>query len=344
MRFDPDAPAQEGSGIFGLPHDEASAGVVLIPVPFEATTSYGGGTAEGPRAILEASRQVDLYDHETGRPYQLGIYMRPIATEIESLSASSKAEAQKIIEAGGVIEERSELVAALARVNRASQQMNRWVEDSARALLRAQKIVGTIGGDHSVPLGAIRAHAEALGEFGILHLDAHADLRVAYEGFTYSHASIMERVLAEVPQVTRLVQVAIRDLGEAEAQLIAAQKDRVVTVFDAALARARVRGRLLELFDEAVARLPHQVYLSFDIDGLDPRFCPGTGTPVPGGLDFNEVSMLMESVVRAGKKIIGFDLCEVAPRPNDEWDGNVGARLLYKMIGWTLASQPERLG
>jgi agmatinase len=225
-------------------------------------------------------------------------------------------------------------------VDAAGEAVRRYTRETARHHLAAGKVVGTIGGDHSVPLGAIEAHVEHHGELGILHLDAHADLRVAYEGFTYSHASIMERVLAELPGVTRLVQVGIRDLGAAELAAIQGSGGRVRTLFDPAIARARLSGRLLEAFRDAVSLLPDKVYLSFDVDGLDPRLCPSTGTPVPGGIDLAEASLLLEAVVDAGKTIVGFDLCEVAPGPEgDEWDGNVGARLLYKMIGWTLQSR-----
>lgn len=336
--FDPDAPAAAEAGLYGLATAEADARVVILPVPFEATVSYGGGAARGPAAILDASRQVDLYDLETGRPYEQGIFMRPIPEALVELNRAAREDAERIIEAGGETGGDPALIAALERVNRAGEAVNEHTYAAAKALLAEGKIVGLIGGDHSVPFGAIRAHAEHYGEIGVLHLDAHADLREAYEGFTWSHASIMERVLSELPGVSKLVQVGIRDLGERELATIQSS-DRIRTYFDPAIARARLSGRLGALFADAVRHLPERVYLSFDIDGLDPRFCPGTGTPVPGGLDPAEVSLLMEAVVEAGKTIVGFDLCEVAPRPDDEWDGNVGARLLYKMIGWTLQSR-----
>jgi len=210
-------------------------------------------------------------------------------------------------------------------------------------LLEAGHIVGVIGGDHAVPLGCIAAHAARYPGMGVLHLDAHADLRVAYEGFTYSHASIMHNVLAEVPGVARLVQVGIRDFGEAEFVAIEAGGGRVRTFFDAELARRRFDGEpWSSVVREIVDALPQHVYLSFDIDGLDPTLCPHTGTPVPGGLQFQEACALIAAVARSGRTIVGFDLCEVAPGPDgDEWDGNVGARLLYKMVGATLRSRGE---
>jgi len=263
--------------------------------------------------------------------------MRPIPEDIQIVSDQAQAAARPIIERGGDIGDEPALVQALASVNQAGRDLNARVYAEAKTLIETGKIVGVVGGDHSVPFGTIRAHAEAYGPLGILHLDAHADLRVAYEGFTWSHASIMERVLAEVPEVERLVQVGLRDIGERELAFIE-DDERVVAYFDPALAEARLQGRLLDVFDEAVAQLPQDVYCSFDIDGLDPALCPNTGTPVPGGLSFMEASFLLRAVVRSGRRIVGFDLCEVSPGA-DEWDGNVGARLLYKLIGWTLKSQ-----
>ena len=199
--------------------------------------------------------------------------------------------------------------------------------------------MGLIGGDHSVPFGAIKAHAER-GELAILHVDAHADLRDAYEGFACSHASIMRNVMTQLPSVTRLVQVGIRDVAKSEIDFIAAQGGRVITHFDAVLAERKLAGESWrQLCDAIVADLPARVYISFDIDGLDPQLCPHTGTPVPGGLSFQEACLLIKRVVESGRKIIGFDLNEVAPGPDgDEWDANVAARLLYKLCGWTLRS------
>jgi agmatinase len=332
MAFDPSAAAPPGSGIFGLPHSPDDAAVVLIPVPFDATTSYKKGAADGPRAILEASRQVDLFDVETGRPYQGGIALLDEDPEIVAWNAEARALAAPIIEAGGGDE------TSAAPVNAISEKVNRRVEELAAHWIARGKIVGTVGGDHSAPFGAIAAHLRRWPKLGILHLDAHADLRVAYEGFTHSHASIMDNVTRRL-DLARLVQVAIRDLSEEEHAAIADSHGRIVTFFDAALATERMAGVPFSAqLSRIVAALPHEVYLSFDIDGLDPALCPNTGTPVPGGLSFHEASALVAAVARSGRKIVGFDLCEVAPG-DDEWDGNVGARLLYKMIGWTLISR-----
>ena len=331
-QFDPNAPALPDSGIFGLTATPANAKVVLIPVPFEATTSYGGGTANGPRAILEASRQVDLFDLDTGRPYETGIALLEESADVRRWNDEAKALAAPVIAAAGV----GDHSGALKAVNARCEQMNEWVYQTTRKLLSEGKTVGLLGGDHSTPFGCIRAHAEKYPGMGVLHLDAHADLRDAYEGFTWSHASIMFNVVKKIPQVKKLVQVGIRDFGEAEYELIQASDGRIETFFDANLARSKLGGMAwCELVDNMVSVLPDQIYLSWDIDGLDPTLCPHTGTPVPGGLSFHEVIGLLEGIGRSGKKIVGFDLNEVAPG-EDEWDGNVAARLLYKMIGWAL--------
>jgi agmatinase len=339
--FDPSAAAQPGSGIFGLPHSEAEAGVVLVPVPFEATTSYGGGTSRGPAAILEASRQVDLLDVETGRPYQAGIHMLPLPARVLALDAAAREDAAAVIAAGGADPARPELRAAAARVNAASREVHAWVEAEVERLLRAGKRVGVVGGDHSVAFGSIAAHARAHPGLGLLHLDAHCDLRDAYEGFEHSHASVLRNVMERVPGVARLVQVCIRDVSDEEVEYVGRSAGRIVVHHDATLAAARFEG---EPWAAQVRRvlepLPRDVYLTFDVDGLDPSLCPHTGTPVPGGPSFQEACALVAGVVRSGRRIVGLDLVEVTPGPGgDAWDANVGARLLYKMIGWMLRSQ-----
>jgi len=323
LKFDPDAAASKSSGIYGLPFKSKDAQVVIIPVPFEATTSYGGGTSRGPAAVLEASKQVDLFDHETGRPYEAGIAMLDIPRKIVTWNSTAKKLGRK----------------KLAAVNKIGDAVNRWVYDQATALLAQEKMPVVLGGDHSVPFGAIQAYAEYFPGLGILHLDAHADLRDAYEGFTWSHASIFHNVMTKIDRVGKLVQVGVRDIGSAEMRMIDESNGRIVTFFDDVLAQRKERGSpFAELADEIVGQLPDDVYLSWDIDGLDPTLCPGTGTPVPGGLSWNEAVGLLRAIRRAKKRIVGFDLCEVAPGAT-EWDANVAARLLYKMIGFALLTR-----
>jgi agmatinase len=335
--FDPDGPAPAESGIYGLPFSVEDSRVVIVPVPYEATTSYGGGTSKGPAAVLEASRQVDLFDQETGRPYAGGIAMLDVPKNVLRWNSAAKRQAAHVIEKGGVVDRLTR--DAAEKVNEYGDRVNGWVYDQTVALLRQGKLVVILGGDHSVPYGSIRAHAQKYPGLGILHLDAHADLRDSYEGFTWSHASIFNNVMRKVQGVDRLVQVGVRDLGQAERKMIDAPGGRIVTFYDAELASRKEEGvPFAKLADEIVAALPKDIYLSWDIDGLDPTLCPGTGTPVPGGLSWNEAIGLLRAIRRSGKRIVGLDLCEVSPGET-EWDANVGARLLYKMIGFALATQ-----
>lgn len=336
--FDPNAAAPADSGIFGLPFTVDEARVVYVPVPFDATTSYGKGAAEGPRAIFEASKQVDLFDLETGRPYAAGLAMLDEPKEVRAWNDEARVEAEKIIAVGGAIGDDAGLARSLEKVNAISQKVDAWVHREAKRLLDANKVPCVVGGDHSVPFGAIRAYAEKYGDFGVLHFDAHADLRPAYEGFERSHASIMHNVMKHLAGVTKLVQVGIRDLSEEEWETIRASKSRIVAHPDVDMKARKRRGETFASIAERIASdLPKNVYVSFDIDGLDPTLCPHTGTPVPGGLQFDEAMAVIEAVARSGRRIVGVDLNEVAPG-EDEWDANVGARILYKMTGWMLLS------
>jgi agmatinase len=337
--IDPNAPAPPDAGLYGLDITAEQARVVLLPVPFDATTSYRRGAAGGPEAILRASRQVELRDWETGDPYRAGLHLLPPPPDVVEWNAEAGAAALPIIQAGGAGAAQAE---PLQVVNAIGEQLTALVEGVTGAWLERGKIVGVIGGDHSVPLGAIAAHAARWPGMGVLHIDAHADLREAYEGFVHSHASIMFNVLQRVPGVGRLVQVGVRDLCPEEIDRIRGSEGRVVLFHDTDLWQARFDGEpWARICDRIVAALPQNVYISFDIDGLDPALCPHTGTPVPGGLGFPEAAALLRAVARSGRRIVGFDLTEVAPGPDpdDEWDGNVGARLLYKMIGFCLLSQ-----
>ena len=337
MTFDPDAAAGSGSGIYGLPFTPEEAKVVVIPVPYEATTSYGGGTSRGPEAVFEASKQVDLFDRDTGRPYDAGIAMLDIPRKIVRLNEKATKFAKTVIDRGGVVDRATRRAAS--EVNRISESVNEWVYEQTRALLLAGKMPVILGGDHSVPFGSMLAYAETHPNLGVLHLDAHADLREAYEGFIWSHASIFHNVITKIGGVDRLVQVGVRDLSNAESAMIDGSNGRIVTFFDSDLAARKEEGATwAEIADEIAGALPKDVYLSWDIDGLDPTLCPSTGTPVPGGLSWNEAIGLLRALRRAGKCIVGLDLCEVSPGET-EWDANVGARLLYKMIGFALLTQ-----
>jgi len=341
--FDPDA-AATGDGLFGLTTTVAEANLVVIPVPFDATTSYRPGTAAGPAAVLEASKQVDLEDLQYGAIWRAGFTMLPIPREIAALSKKARAAAEPVIAAGGAEEGNRAHAKALAAVNAASTRVNAHVAKEARAILDRGAIPALLGGDHASPFGLIAELAERHPGLGVLQIDAHADLRDAFEGFSFSHASIFHNVMTRLPKVGKLVQVGIRDFGSRERAFVEQSKGRVECFYDQHL-RDRAfaggaRGSWNAISKDIVKRLPNEVYISFDIDGLTPEHCPNTGTPVPGGLTFPEVCHLLEVLAKSGKRVVGFDLCEVAPGARGEdWNANVGARILYKLLGCTLRTR-----
>ncbi|MGC8864515.1 MAG: agmatinase family protein [Bacteroidales bacterium] len=334
--FNPNAIGIPNGNFLGLPYTIEEAEIILIPVPWDVTTSYRPGTARGPQAIIEASTQVDLFDFFLPRAWENKIATLPIFKEILQLNTKLRPMAKEVITRleAGITEDDPELKKLLRQVNEGSTWLNAWVRNKAQEILDSGRIPAVVGGDHSTPLGLIQAVADKYPGFGILHIDAHADLREAYEGFTWSHASIMFNTLEDArPQ--KLVQVAIRDVCEEEMQL-AAENPSVKQYNDYNLAFRKMAGEpFAEIGREIVDSLPQNVYISFDIDGLSPELCPHTGTPVPGGLNFMEAVQLLEMVATSGRRIIGFDLCEVAPGPEDEWDANVGARILQKLCNFT---------
>lgn len=337
--FDPNGPGLDNGNFIGLPFTETSAEFIFFPVPWDVTVSYQDGTATGPDNILKASTQLDLL-HPTGpETWKKGIYFQPVNNYWAQRNAELRPKAQQYIdflESGGEIAQHKKMQQIQDEVNYSCLNLNTWVESQTTGLLDAGKKVGLIGGEHSSPLGFLQALAKKNEAFGILQIDAHMDLRQAYEGFSYSHASIFYNAL-QIPSVERLVQVGIRDYCEAEATM--AEKDTRIEVFyDYDLKRNTFRGIPWQTqCRKIIKKLPKAVYISFDIDGLNPSLCPQTGTPVPGGLGFAEAMYLIDTLVESGRQIIGFDLCEVAGLPN-EWDGNVGARVAYNLAIAALVS------
>ncbi len=319
-----------------LPTTRDDASVVLVGIPFDATTSYRPGTANGPLAVLEASAQVDLEDLRLGRICDRGIVMEPIERWIAELSAAVRPDAEVLIEVEGeppVDED------ARGRVNAASERVRGYVRETVAGILKDGKTPGLVGGEHSVPLGAIEACAEHAGEIGILQMDAHMDLRDAYCGLTHSHASIMRNALTMVPGVKALAQIGIRDYCREELDFARSAKDTlgkpVTTVFGEDIADTGGDPVLFKnQVERALEALPDAIYVTFDIDALEVYLCPNTGTPVPGGMSFSQAAALIKAIVDSGKKVVGFDLVEVAPDPDPSVrsiDAVVGARVLYKM-------------
>lgn len=335
--FDPSQPGLADQSIFGLPFTAEESEIIIIPVPWEVTVSYGAGASEGPEAILDASFQVDLHHQEFPELWKLGMFLdlNEQTAKWSDDSAKYKGLAQPIIEAleaGEDVQADADLKADLDEINKVCAQLKTEVKERVLYWTKKGKKVVLLGGDHSTPLGYYEALAEQHNEFGLLHLDAHMDLRIAYEGFTYSHASIMYNAL-QIPQLKKIVQVGIRDFCQQEVETAFEQGDRVLVHTDMDLKAETFAGKTWEQqCEQIISALPQKVAISFDIDGMYPWYCPNTGTPVPGGFSFEQAAYLLSKLGESGKEIIGFDLVEVAPG-EDDWDGNVGARMLFHMCG-----------
>lgn len=345
--FDPNQPALADASLFGLPFNAMESELIVIPVPWEVTVSYGSGASKGPEAVFEASLQVDLLHQEFPDLWKLGIFVDEETTDWAEKGEEFKLKAEPIIQAlenGQNIEEEEYLSADLKAVNDACHQLKNEIKARTEFWLSKGKKVILLGGDHSTPLGYYEALATVHDSFGILHLDAHMDLRAAYEGFTYSHASIMYNSLTMIPQVSKLVQVGIRDFCEEEYAEVRKQGNRV-SVFTDSDMKAESFGGLSwkDQCDQILALLPQKVCISVDIDALMPLYCPNTGTPVPGGMSFEQATYLLTQLANSGKEVIGFDLVEVAPG-DDDWDGNVGARMLFHLCGVLAKAQGLLVG
>lgn len=337
--YDPNYVSNPNNNIFGLPTTEENARLVIISVPWEVTVSYGSGTARAPESIFKASLQVDIFDPEMPGAWKQGYFMRDSDRKILMKSDYLRKEAELYIDyisKGEDVEDNQFMSKALKEVNEGGHFLNNWVYEQSKALLDKGKLVAIVGGDHSTPLGYFKAIAEKHGDFGMLQIDAHCDLRRAYEALNYSHASIMRNALEEIPQLTTLVQVGVRDYGNDELEYIRNSNNRVIAYFDQDIKNRQYEGQTWkDIANEIVSKLPDKVYISFDIDGLDRKLCPHTGTPVPGGFELEEVFYLFRKVTESGKKIIGFDLCEVGISDND-WNANVGARVLLKLSNFLI--------
>jgi len=317
------------AGLFGTDYDPDQDRVVVIGVPWEPTASYGRGTSQTPARLVTASHQLDFYVPHLGRSFGERVGMLPPNDAWLAANRRCLALAEPIHRAAGELD--ATLRTDLDEVNRASRELEQALYETTRQLHRRGKRTGVLGGDHASPLGHMRACLERAPGASVLHIDAHHDLRIGYEGFTQSHASIMYNLLNAVPDLGALVSVGIRDYCEEERRF-AETHPAVTTHYDRDLSRALSRGVSWHaLTDKILAGLGDRVYISFDVDGLDPALCPHTGTPVPGGLSWDRATYLLERIGESGRELIGFDLCEVAPNlsdPSDEWDLNVGARLL----------------
>ncbi|MDP2926877.1 MAG: agmatinase [bacterium] len=266
--------------------DYEKAKVVVFPVPYEATTSYISGTKWGPKAIIEASRHLELFDIELKKDIsKIGIFTLP------ELSSSKDSPREVVKE----------------------------IKKAVSQLLQDKKFVLMLGGEHGITPGSVAAFKEKYRDLSVLQIDAHSDLRDEYEGTKFSHACAMRRVHDLGVAVTA---VGIRSQEESEADYI--RKERIKTIFYAPKIPVQ----------KIISTLSKNVYLTFDIDGLDPSIMPATGTPEPGGLGFYEVLNLIKRVAKA-RRIVGADLVELSPLPGVVAPDFLAAKLAYKIIGYS---------
>ncbi len=337
--FDPNGIALNNGAFLGLPYSPEESDVVILCAPWDVTVSYREGTRFGPDQVMKASAQLDLTSPLSSDAWKLKVAKVSYNPETMIFGEKLREKACTLIEFysnGGDLAASPKMQAILDEVNHGNARFHSLIQEEASQWLARGKKVVLLGGDHSTPYGMMAACAANLGKgesFDVLHIDAHADLRNAYEGFTHSHASIMFNALKDFP-ISNLVQVGIRDLCPEEKQLIESD-DRIHCFYDWDLSAAQLRGTpWSEQVKNILSKLGKNVYLSFDIDGLDPQFCPNTGTPVPGGLSYAQWYFLFSELLKSGKKLIGADLVEVSNGSRDgesEWDANVGARILFQL-------------
>lgn len=278
-----------------------SSEIVIISAPYEHTVSYGGGTANGPQGILEASAYVEFYDDEFDREL---CFDKGIAT-----------------------------LPPLDFGNKVGRDMLDMLENAVSQVLDAGKFAVTLGGEHTISTAPIAAHFKKFPAMSILHFDAHSDLRQEYEGSPYSHASFMARV-AEFFPTERITQVGIRAQCKEEADFI---KSRGIHTFYASALRRGLHGQ--DWQKSVVQTLSDEIYVTFDVDYFDPAMMPATGTPEPDGFLYAETLQLFREIVASGKRIIGLDIVELAPMESLPHPDLTTARLLYKMLNFAFAGR-----
>lgn len=291
------APLFERQGVWG------ESLIYLLGVPWEGSVSFRRGTAAAPALIQSVSSQIDYYDPDCLALQKAPLYWEILSMPSEDLPALYESAVYKPVKA--------------------------WVAE----VLSLNRPFGLIGGDHSIPLAAHEVLSQRYPGYGVLHIDAHADLRPIYEGNPYSHATILYQ-LSRLPQISRLVAVGVRDWSPEEVQYARSLYPRLQVYEMRRLARAAFQGRLwTETASEIVSLLPAQVYVSIDVDALEVGYVPHTGTPVPGGFSYENLCFILETIVRSGRQIIAFDICETG---GHELDAIVTVHLLYRLCGLVL--------
>lgn len=285
---------------FGLPEEfsnKDNSKVVIVPVPYEATVSYGKGTSKGPAAVLEASQQVELFDDELWiEPHKIGIHTHEAVNMEPVVGEETPTAFQPLF-------------------------------DAISPIIEASKFPISIGGEHSLSLGAIKACAKRYPDLSILQIDAHGDLRKSYDGNPYSHASVAYHVYKALPQPL-ITQVGIRNISQEEVNWLEEDKPNINIFW----ARHQDRWN----FHEIIHTLSDNVYLTIDVDGLDSSVMPSTGTPEPGGMSWYHLIELIK-VLCIRKNVVGADIVELAPIANLHAPDFLVAKLLYKLIGYRYA-------
>jgi agmatinase len=259
---------------------------VILPVPYEKTTSYLKGTKKGPDAVIRASMQIESYDDELGNVFEAGICtLNPL------------------------------------EISAGPELMVREIAGAVKKLLDDGKFIAVLGGEHSITSGVVGAFKEKFKDISVLQIDAHADLREEYQGSRHSHACAMRRVLDICP----VVPVGIRSISSEEAEFAGKSKFRIFWAKDIVGNDAWV--------DDAISLLSKNVYITLDLDGLDPSIMPSVGTPEPGGIGYYETLKFLRKVFRE-RNVVGFDIVELCPSKGNINPDVAAARILYKMIGY----------
>lgn len=307
--------SDENSGIFGLSTHINNVSTVIVPAPWDAACSQGTGTRQAPELILEQSRFVELHDLVLGNIYERGIVLADTNSEITVLTEEAAT---------------LENDASTAKVDQLCQRVNSVIEQEIVSHLSLNRSVGLLGGDHSISYGSVMAHKKVFPAMGLLQIDAHADLRPSLDGLTWSHASVLHRIMETIPTLL-LTQVGIRAVCSIEQAYKSANNYRINQHTDYEIQRKLAQGVTWQaICDSVINHLPAELYLTLDIDGLEPSCCPNTGTPVPGGLSYNQLTYFLHRIVSSGRIIRGFDLVEVGGNPKDAL---IAAHLLYFLCG-----------
>ncbi|MBT5954825.1 agmatinase [bacterium] len=335
------APSDVGlvnSNIFGLDFEYDSSNIIILPVPWDVTTSYRRGAAKGPEALKNTSCQIEIFDEYLGNAWRAGIYFEEAPIEWASRNDTLSKISTKVISG---LENGDDLAVHktdLKYINKISDIFFSDISKRIRDVKRDGKCVVGVGGDHSVSEAFIDVTAEMQDTFSILHLDAHLDLRQNYEGFHRSHASVMFNCLQKNDGLN-LVQVGARDFSEEEFNYVKKFQKNIAIFSDRTIKHSLYNGKTWhDICLDILKQCKEKLYITFDIDVLVPGLCPDTGTPVPGGLSVEHIFYLVEMLVKEGKTIVGADLVEISGKANTI-NMIVASRVLYKLCGYMARSQ-----